>query len=200
VGRPACDNPIAPEYRYQIETPEIPYDPAAARALLSEAGHPDGLKITLVASNRPAIRGQVAIAIKEMARAAGFEIEVESMPHDTYLSNVWMKGNFYMGYWGMQPTEDGAFTLLFTSDAAFQDTEWKNAEFDALVARGRSTLDEAERAQLYGQAQELILRDTPYLIPFFQDVLTAYREGVVGWGVHPLSRTFYVEQVWLDRA
>ncbi|MCL4188750.1 MAG: ABC transporter substrate-binding protein [Rhodobacteraceae bacterium] len=200
LGRPAYDNPIAPEYRYQIETPEIPYDPAAARALLSEAGHPDGLKITLVASNRPAIRGQVAIAIKEMARAAGFEIEVESMPHDTYLSNVWMKGNFYMGYWGMQPTEDGAFTLLFTSDAAFQDTEWKNAEFDALVARGRSTLDEAERAQLYGQAQELILRDTPYLIPFFQDVLTAYREGVVGWGVHPLSRTFYVEQVWLDRA
>lgn len=200
LGRPAYDNPIAPEYRYQIATPEIAYDPAAARALLAEAGHPDGLKVNLVASNRPAIRGQVAIAIKEMARAAGFEIEVESMPHDTYLANVWMKGNFYMGYWGMQPTEDGAFTLLFTSDAAFQDTEWKNAEFDALVARGRSTLDEGERAQLYGQAQALILRDTPYIIPFYQDVLTAYREGVHGWGVHPLSRTFYVEQVWLDRA
>jgi peptide/nickel transport system substrate-binding protein len=199
LGRPAYDNPISPEYRYPLETPKIPYDPEAAKALLAEAGYPDGIRITLVASNRPAIRGQVAIAIKEMARPAGFDIEVESMPHDTYLANVWMKGNFYMGYWGMQPTEDGAFTLLFTSDAAFEDTAWKNPEFDALVAAGRSQLDDAERARLYREAQALILRDTPYIIPFYQDVLTAYRAGVVGWGVHPLSRTFYVESVWLDR-
>jgi peptide/nickel transport system substrate-binding protein len=199
LGQPARDNVISAQYRYLADTPEIAYDPAAAKALLAEAGYPGGLKITLVASNRPAIRSQVAIAIKEMARPAGFDIDVETMPHDTYLANVWRKGNFYMAYWGMQPTEDGAFTLLLTSDAAFEDTGWKNKEFDDLVARGRSTLDEAERKRLYIEAQKLIARDTPYVIPFFQDVLTASRDWVRGWTVHPLSRTFYVESVWLDR-
>ena len=77
--------------------------------------------------NRPAIRSQVAIALKQMALPAGFDIDVEVMPHDTYLANVWMKGNFYMGYWGMQATEDEAFNLLLTSNAAYEDTAWKNA-------------------------------------------------------------------------
>jgi peptide/nickel transport system substrate-binding protein len=199
LGRPAYDNILSPEYRYRIDTPKAAFDPAAAKRLLTEAGYPQGLKIRLVASNRPAIRTQVAVAIKEMARPAGFDIEVETMPHDTYLANVWRKGNFYMAYWGMQPTEDGAFTLLLTSDAAFEDTAWKNREFDEAVARGRSTLDNAERARLYARAQELIVRDTPYIIPFFQDVLTASRDVVKGWQVHPLSRTFFTETVWLER-
>lgn len=200
LGRPAHDNMLSPEFRYQIEFPTVPYDAEKAKSLLAEAGHPDGIAITLVASNRPAIRGQVAIAIKQMAEPAGFNIEVESMPHDTYLANVWKKGNFYMAYWGQQPTEDAAFTLLLTSDAAFEDTAWKNEEFDTLIKKARSTPNEDERAGLYEQAQKLILRDKPYIIAFYQDVLTAAREGVQNWTVHPLSRVFYVENVWLDRA
>lgn len=68
----------------------------------------------------------------------------------------------------MQPTEDGTFNLLLTSDASYEDTGWKNAEFDGLVEQARSTPDEAERAALYTQAQELILRDKPYIIPFLR--------------------------------
>lgn len=199
LGRPAYDNILSPEFQYAIDTPEIAYDPKAAKALLAEAGHPNGLKLTMVASNRPAIRGQVAIAIKQMAIAGGFDIEVQAMPHDTYLANVWRKGNFYMAYWGMQPTEDATFNLLLTSEASYEDTAWFNKEFDDLVRRGRSTSNEAERAEIYAKAQEIILRDTPYIIPMYQDVLTASRDVVEGWTVHPLNRVFYTEDVWLNR-
>ena len=199
LGRPAYDNILSPEFQYAIESPQIPYDPAAAKALLAEAGYPDGISLTMVASNRPAIRGQVAIAIKEMARPAGFDIEVEAMPHDTYLANVWRKGNFYMAYWGMQPTEDATFNLLLTSTASYEDTAWFNEEFDELVRRGRSTSDPAERAAIYAEAQEIQFRDTPYIIAMYQDVLTASRDWVQGWTVHPLNRVFFVEDVWLDR-
>ena len=200
LGRPAHDNILSPEFKYRIDSPEVPYDPDAAKALLAEAGYPDGLDLTLVASNRPAIRGQVAIAIKQMALPAGFRIEVESMPHDTYLANVWRKGNFYMAYWGMQPTEDATFNLLLTSDASYEDSGWMNAEFDALVEKGRSTTNEAERAEAYTKAQELMLAEIPYIIPFFEDVLTASRDDVVDWSVHPISRYYYIENVWLDRS
>jgi len=200
LGRPAYDNILSPEFQYAIDTPEIAYDPEGAKALLAEAGYPGGLDLTLVASNRPAIRAQVAVAIKQMAEPAGFRIEVETMPHDTYLANVWMKGGFYMGYWGMQPTEDGTFNLLLTSDASYEDTGWKNAEFDALVAQGRATVDETERAAIYAEAQRLMLEERPYIIPFFEDVLTASRTDTENWIVAPISRYFYVEDVWLDRA
>ncbi|MCA3600292.1 MAG: ABC transporter substrate-binding protein [Methylobacterium sp.] len=200
LGRPAADNCISPGYRFLADSPIPPYDPPRARQLLAEAGYPQGIKIPLICSNRPAIRSQVGVAVKQMAAPAGFDIDVQTIPHDTYLANVWRKGNFYIGFWGMQPTEDAAFTLLFTTDAAFADTAWNNKEFDELVARGRSSVDDAERRRIYAQAQALMIRDRPSIIPFFQDVLTASRNVVKGWTAHPLSRTFYVENVWVDRA
>lgn len=200
LGRPAKDNVISPGFRFLADTPDVSYDPARSKKLLAEAGYPNGIKIPLVCSNRPAIRSQVGVAVKSMALPAGFDIDVQTIPHDTYLANVWRKGNFYVGYWGMQATEDAAFTLLFTTDAAFADTAWNNKQFDDLVARGRSSPDEGERRRLYAEAQQLMVRDRPSIIPFFQDVLTASRAPVKGWSAHPLSRTFYVENVWLDRA
>jgi peptide/nickel transport system substrate-binding protein len=108
-----------------------------------------------------------------------------------------MKGNFYVGYWGMQATEDAAFTLLFTSNAAFADTAWNNKEFDALVAQGAATQGDAERKAIYAKAEALMVRDKPSLIPMFQDVLSANRDRVKGWSVSPLQRTFFVERVWM---
>ena len=198
LGRPGHDNILSPEFKFRIDTPEKNYDPAKAKALLTEAGYPDGIRLDLVASNRPAIRAQVAIAIKQMALPAGFDINVETMPHDTYIANVWKKGNFYMAYWGMQPTEDATFNLLLTSNASYEDTGWKNAKFDELVNAGRSTTIEAERAAAYSQAQELMLNELPYIIPFYEDVLTASKDHVKGYSINPINRYFYLENVWLE--
>ena len=130
----------------------------------------------------------LAVEFGKRFPTVGFDINVETMPHDTYLANVWRKGNFYMAYWGMQPTEDATFNLLLTSNASYEDTGWSNAEFDALVQAGRSTTIELERADAYAKAQELMLTELPYIIAFYEDVLTASKDTVKGYTLNPINR------------
>ena len=74
------------------EQPAKKADIAGARRLLAEAGHANGLEATLIASDRPAVRTQLAVAMREMVEPAGFDINVQTMPHATYLDQVWRKG------------------------------------------------------------------------------------------------------------
>ena len=76
----------------------------------------------------------------------------------------------------MQPTADAIFALLYTSNAAWNETRWNNAAFDKLVDDARATIDEAKRRELYGEAQRLMYDEVPSIIPVFFDLLAAQRD------------------------
>ena len=197
LGRPAYDNPISSEYRFFEKTPERKRNVAEAKKLLAEAGHARGLKVTLVCANRPTTRTALGVAMREMARAVGIDLEVQTIPYDTYIATVWRKGNFYIGNFNMQATEDAMFTLLFTTDAPWNDSMWNNKKFDDLVYEARRTLEEGKRKQLYAQAQKLMADEIPYIVPFFEDLLSARRNYVQNHVVHPRGGVFFMERVWL---
>lgn len=119
------------------------------------------------------------------------------MPHATYLDQVWRQGNFYVGFYNMQASADAIFSLLYTSDAAWNETRWNNTDFDALVEAGRSTPDGPERAQIYADAQELMFAEIPTIIPVFFDLLGAKHDYVEGFALHPRGAVFNIDQVWL---
>lgn len=196
-GSPGNDTPINSAYRYYGDAPVKQRDIARAKQLLAEAGYPDGLNTTLVASVKPGYRKTLAVVVREMAKDAGFNIEVQTMAHSTYLDQVWKKGDFYVGFYNMQPTEDAVFKLLFTSDAAWNETRWNNTDFDALVEKARTTVDTAERAKLYASAQEKMRADIPALVPVFFDLLAAHRDYVENYQLHPRGATFSLEKVSL---
>ena len=196
-GRPAYDNPISPEYRYYIDYHRPTYDVAGARQRLAEAGYPNGVKAELLCSTRPPLRTQLGVAVKEMARAAGFDIDVKTVPHDYYIANVWKKGAFYVGSWNMRPMEDQMFTLLLTSDAPWADTAWNNETFDEIVYKARRTTNDDERRELYAEAQRMCIDEKPYIVPFYQDVLTAHHDYVMDYTMHPLQVSYYMDRVWL---
>lgn len=100
-GTPGNDTALNSAYRFHADLPMKKPDIARAKALLAEAGYPNGLSATLVASDRPGQRTQLAVALREMAKPAGFDIKVETMPHATYLDQVWKKGPFYVGFYNM---------------------------------------------------------------------------------------------------
>jgi peptide/nickel transport system substrate-binding protein len=196
-GSAGNDTPLNPAYRFYAEQPLKKADIAKAKALLAEAGYPKGLEATLIASDRPGQRTQLAVALREMAKPAGFDIKVETMPHATYLDQVWKKGSFYVGFYNMQATADAIFSLLYTSNAAWNETRWNNAAFDKLVFEARATVDEAKRRALYADAQKLMNAEVPSIIPAFFDLLGAQRDWVEGYQLHPRGAVFRLDHVSL---
>jgi peptide/nickel transport system substrate-binding protein len=98
----------------------------------------------------------------------------------------------------MQPSADAVFSLLYTSNAAWNETRWNNVEFDTAVAAARGTDDPVKRAALYATAQQLMHEQVPSLIPTFFDVLAAQRNYVQGYQLHPRGAVFRLDQAWLD--
>jgi len=196
-GTPGNDAPLNNAYPYYLNQTLKAVDYSKAKALLAEAGYPNGLDLTLIASDKPSTRTQLGIALREMAKPGGFRITVQTMAHSTYLDQVWKKGNFYVGFYNMQPTPDAVFSLLYTSTAAWNETRWNNAEFDQAIKTARETADSAKRTELYGTAQKLMHDQVPSLIPTFFDLLAASRSYVSGYQLHPRGAVFRLDHVWL---
>jgi peptide/nickel transport system substrate-binding protein len=196
-GTPGNDTPLNSAYHFYKDLPLKTPDIARAKQLLSEAGYANGLDLTMIASDTPGTRTQLAVAMREMAKPAGFRINVQTMPHATYLDQVWKKGPFYVGFYNMQATADAVFSLLYTSTAAWNETRWNNADFDKLIADARVTTDEAKRRDLYGQAQVLMHDQVPSVIPAFFDLLAARRSYVEGYTLHPRGSVFRLDLISL---
>ncbi|HEX7388176.1 MAG TPA: ABC transporter substrate-binding protein [Castellaniella sp.] len=197
-GTVGNDSPINSAYPFFEPVAAKTQDIAKAKSLLAAAGYPNGLDLTLIASDRPATRTQLGIALQSMAEPAGFRIKVQTMPQATYLDQVWKKGNFYIGFYNMQATVDAVFSLLYTSDASWNETHWNNKDFDALVEQARGTIDEKQRTELYGKAQQLMSNQVPSVIPLFFDILAGRRDYVQGYYLNPRAAVFRLERVWFS--
>ncbi|MDJ0388540.1 ABC transporter substrate-binding protein [Roseomonas sp. E05] len=200
LGTVGADTPVNAAYRFNTALPPREANIAEAKKLLAEAGYPRGLELTLVASDRPNTRAQLGVALREMAKPAGFNINLQTMAHATFLDQVWLKGPFYIGLYNMQPTTDGIFSLLYASSAPWNESKWNNASFDKLVEDARRTADDARRRELYARAQKIMYDEVPTLIPVFFDLLAGIRTRVQGFNLHPRGAVYRIEEVWLGGA
>ncbi|MFC3123844.1 ABC transporter substrate-binding protein [Pseudoroseomonas globiformis] len=149
------------------------YDVAKARALLAEAGYPQGFRITLHASNdRYPADAQTAQAVAQMWSRIGVGTTVEALPFATYLTRL-AKQEYSMvqNSWGSTTGEAGSVLLniVHSFDAAKRlgasnDTRFSNPELDARIAEALSTMEPAEREKLVAAAVAESVRELA-LIP-----------------------------------
>lgn len=176
-GVPGNDNPIAPSVKYAIDPePRHAYDPDKARSYLKKAGL-QTLKVDISASDA-AFDGCVdgAVLWKEHARKAGIDINVVREAGDGYWDKVWGKRGCFGSYWAGRPTPDWMFSSVYAADAAWNETSWAHPRFNELMATARSETDEARRAAMYAEMQQLVHDDGGVVNLMFNTYVDAHAD------------------------
>lgn len=187
-GNIGDDNPVAPWVKYALPAEPRSRDVEKAKALLAEAGHPDGIDIELCTSETTPGFIEMATLYQAMASEAGIRVKLNKAPANDYWSSVWLKQPFVCSSWSGRGADD-ALAAPYLSTSEWNETHWKRPEFDAFIEQARAATDVAKRTGLYQQAQKLLREDGGAIISMFPDALSATRANITGWKLHPQQST-----------
>ncbi len=195
------DQPVPPGNRYYLaDLPQRTYDPERARFHLRRAGLV-GAQLAMYASPAAERSVDIATLLQESAGKIGLNLSVNRVPSDGYWSNHWMKHPLSFGNINPRPTVDMVFSTFFQSRSAWNESGWKNAEFDGLLIAARSERDEAKRTEMYGRMQTIVHDQCGVGIPVFISILDAHDRRLKGYGSIPIGGLMgysFAEYVWLD--
>jgi peptide/nickel transport system substrate-binding protein len=196
-------NPKGENIRAELEK-RLPYDPAASRKLLADAGYPEGFGFTLHCPNDRYVNDEkICVAIAAMWARVGLDVKVDAMPKAVYFQRTPKKEfSACMQGWG-DFNRDAIFTLkpLFHSlnDKGAGDTNYgnfRNAELDDLIDRAEVEMDREKRLALINHAVEVLQRDIN-VIPLHRQVIPwATRANVRV--LHRADNKFAPIWAWID--
>lgn len=176
------DIPINAAYPLFDETLEQrPFDLAKAAEHYKASGH-DGSPIELLVSDG-AFPGAVDAATLWQAscQQAGIPLNVKKVPDDGYWSDVWNVKPFCASYWGGRPVQDQMYSTAYQSAADWNDTRFKNKEFDDLLVQARGETDQVKRKEMYSKMAHILWDDGGVIVPMFNDWIDAHADAIAGW-------------------
>ncbi|WP_019937099.1 ABC transporter substrate-binding protein [Bordetella sp. FB-8] len=200
-GTVANDHPVPPWHPYYAANlPQRPYDLERAKFHVKK-GKLQGLGGDLVCSEP--IDGSVegAQLLQQAGNQVGLKLNVRRVPYDGYWSQHWMKHPMSYGSINPRPTLDMLFSQFYYSSARWNESGWKNAQFDQLLVASRGETDDAKRKKMYGDMQVLIAEHCGTIVPAFISFLDGYDRRVKGLESNPMGMLMgyrFAEFVWLE--
>ncbi len=195
------DQPIDPTNRFHFAgLPARAFDPEKAKFHLKKANI-GSAKIPVICSPAAQFSVDLATVLQQSAQRAGLNLEVKRMPADGYWSNHWLNSPVGYGTVNPRPSADVLFTLFYKSDAAWNESRWKNPQFDQLLVAARSETDETKRKSIYADMQVMVSEGAGTGIPLFLATLDGHTKKVKGLTPMPLGGLMgysFSEHVWLD--
>ena len=197
----AAKNPIPPTiWSYNDATKDYPYDPEAAKALLAEAGYPDGFETDIWAMPvqrpyNPNARRMAEIIQADWAKV-GVKAEIVSFEWGEYLkrSRAGEHQTVLLGWTGDNGDPDN-FLFVLLGCAAVEGANrarWCHKPFDDLLVKAKQISDVAERTKLYEQAQLIFKEEAPWVTIAHSVVFKPVRKEVIDFRIDPFGgHVFY---------
>ena len=211
-----CLGPVHPIlWAYDADLEPLPYDPAAARAILADAGWSDrdgdgvldrdGVPFTfsLKTNLGNQLRMDAAVMIQSQLAAVGIAARPETYEWTVLWDSVIRHeyGDAVLVGWNVGLKVDMKPTFHSASvTEKYNHVEYRNPAVDSLIDAALSSETFAEAAPLWKEAQERVVADQPYTFLFIPDSVFGVNERVRG--TRPDARGYYrsLDQWWIPES
>jgi peptide/nickel transport system substrate-binding protein len=180
------DSPFAPVFKYtDTSVAQRQQDIEQAKQLLADAGMPDGFDVQLDTWDGFEIP-DLAQLIQNNAKEIGANIKLNITDAGTYYGDAvygkspWLDSTMGITDYGHRGIVNVFLGAPLLSDGTWNSAHFRNKEYDKLVKEFIAQSDIDQQKQRAGQIQELLLDETPIIIPYFYDFLTGVRKGFSG--------------------
>lgn len=166
---------IGPAVQYYKGNEPRPYDPEKAKALLAEAGYPDGFTTSVMYANTTANQKQVEF-LKQQLEQVGINLELnglESAVVNQKVQDTDAPGSeaevecYVIGWspstgdadWGIRPL----VAIESEPPMSYNICYFENEELEGYIKTGLESADDATRKEAYEKAQDLLWEETPMI-------------------------------------
>ena len=177
-GVVACDTPVWTADPYRWDGP-CAKDTEGAKALLAEAGFPDGIDIDIYTSDVEVHMVELVEAYQQQVKDAGIRVTIKMADASGFWDDVWMKESAFVDSWGQRPAAQ-VLNEVYRSTAAWNPTGQVDLALDAMLDDARSTQDLAERKQKYIAVQEHIFENSGIFLPYHKTLTRVMSSKVQG--------------------
>jgi peptide/nickel transport system substrate-binding protein len=158
---------VPPGYFGHVPMSFPEHNPALAKKLLAEAGHPNGFTIKNYFISKSFFYPKVLTLAQEQLKQVGINVELQLVEHATFHENIRKNLNPFVLYGGTRITDADPWLSLFFDSKEIPDpaTGNKGTNFahyrgiDDLLAAGRVERDQKKRAAIYAETQKRLERD-----------------------------------------
>lgn len=180
-------SPIHPEW---VDLGVYEHDVEKAKALLAEAGYPDGLDLEFNVKTQPTWELDAAQVMVEDWAKAGIRATIQTLPASVFWDR-WTEYPFSLTAWGHRPLGSMVLGLAYRSGAPWNEASFSNQEFDRLLTEIEGTVDPEKRKQIMEKLMTIMREEGPIVQPFFMQVANAYNTRVKGVEMHPSKYIFF---------
>lgn len=186
---------------YLSKAPKHTYDVEAAKALLAEAGYPDGFTCSLMIADS-SLRNSMALAIQEQLAQIGITVNINKVSTDEHTAyqfgekldaNGLRDYDMIMAGWEADyPDPSGNLTPLYQGGNSSNAAAYQNDEVDKLIADQAQSSDPTQRNDDMFQAFDIITKDVPYVFLYYPVKNIAMNKAYTGvtmnaswiWNIH----------------
>jgi peptide/nickel transport system substrate-binding protein len=186
-------------------------DPVAARALLSQAGYPNGLTLNYVGPSTG--KGPEALSVLQMSLShagirltpkfyEGYKVYTESLQ----LQSKKDEHQIGLARWCPDIPGNGARSFIgvlldgrkITAKANNNYGDYNNPAVNAMIDQAYATEDPARRNSLWGQIDRKIMEDAPWVPLIYERQTYFWSSRVKQWRFSPWISNPDITNLWLD--
>ena len=190
------DYHVAPVHPEWFDLPPLQRDVEKSKALLAEAGYPDGIDLTIDVGNTNGVWQQsVCEAMRDQWQECGINLSINVMPSSRFWE-IWDQTPFGATSWTHRPLGTMVLSVGYRAGVPWNESNYNNPAFEDALNRAELILDPEARSAVMQEVEQIMRDDAFVFLPVWQPVYTIAKTNVHGYPAHPTTYHQF-NKVWI---